>query len=319
MKKATAEEWILRFKKVHGDRYDYSKFEYINNRTKGIIICKIHGEFLQSAKTHEKGPKGVGCGCPNCGRIEQVKKQRKPLEKFLADAISLHNDRYDYSKFEYINDSTNGIIVCKIHGEFEQTPNNHLHGHGCKKCGRVISALKTKKSLEQFVMDAKSVHGSKYDYSKFEYINDSTKGIIICKIHGEFLQKTNNHLNGHGCSICKESKGESLITLFLKKYEIFYKREYKFVDCKNTLPLPFDFYLPNHNICIEFDGRQHYKAIDYFGGKNSLAKTQENDQIKTQYCLNNNIKLIRISYLEIKQINDILDLHLEYLKNEKTV
>jgi len=87
-------------------------------------------------------------------------------------------------------------------------------------------------------------------------------------------------------------------------------KEYKFDNCKNKNPLPFDFYLPEHNICIEFDGEQHFKSISYFGGEKGFKNTQKNDLIKTSYCKENNIKLIRINYLEFKKIEEILNKNL---------
>jgi very-short-patch-repair endonuclease len=122
-------------------------------------------------------------------------------------------------------------------------------------------------------------------------------------------------MNGQGCPICKESKGEILIREYLEKYKINYKSQFKFKDCKHKRKLPFDFYLPEYKICIEYDGIQHYKPIDYFGGESELNNTKIRDNIKNNYCKNNNINLIRIKYNDniTKKLNIIFNnLHNKY-------
>jgi actin-like ATPase involved in cell morphogenesis len=117
-------------------------------------------------------------------------------DKFIEKARLVHGDKYDYSKVEYINNSTNIIIICKIHGKFKQQPNNHLMGKNCKKCSIEIIKIKLRSNTEEFIEKARLVHGDKYDYSKVEYINNSTKINIICKIHDVFEQTPAQHLSG---------------------------------------------------------------------------------------------------------------------------
>ena len=125
MKKLSTEEWIQKAKKVHGDKYDYSKVKYYNAHTKVCIICPIHGEFWQTPASHL-----MGNACPKCGG-----KTKLNTDKFIHRAKEIHGDKYDYSKVEYINATTKVCIICPIHGEFWQTPAKHLSGKGCKKCG----------------------------------------------------------------------------------------------------------------------------------------------------------------------------------------
>ena len=120
-----------------------------------------------------------------------------------------------------------------------------------------------------------------------------------------FLQQVNAHLNGQGCMSCKTSKGEVFIKDFLIKNCISFIQQYKFDDCRDKKQLSFDFYLKNLNICIEFNGKQHYEPIEYFGGINSLKSQIKRDLIKREYCENNNILLIIIRYDD--DIYDILD------------
>ena len=130
--------------------------------------------------------------------------------------------------------------------------------------------------------------------------------IMTCKIHGDFTQRPDNHLRGDGCPLCNNSIGENLIEIFLKNNNINYIREKRFNDCINKEKLPFDFYLEDLNTCIEFDGLQHFKSIEFFGGDKAFEIRKQNDKIKNEYCLKSNIRLIRISYKEIKNINNIL-------------
>jgi very-short-patch-repair endonuclease len=182
---------------IHGDTYDYSKVVYENNLKEVIIICKEHGEFLQLPKTHKRGN-----GCIHCALISRKNKRTKKPEQFIVDAIKIHGDTYDYSKVEYIKAIEKVIIICKEHGEFEQTPNDHLSGKGCKDCAIEKNSNNMRKTNEQFIIDAIKIHGDIYDYSKVEYIKAIEKVIIICKEHGEFEQTPNNHLRGAGCKIC---------------------------------------------------------------------------------------------------------------------
>ncbi len=124
-------------------------------------------------------------------------------ENFIIKSNLKHNGKYDYSKVEYVNNETKVCIICPEHGEFWQTPHNHSCGQGCPKCSLETRINKRKKTKEQFIEDAKKIHGNKYDYSKVEYTgNNKTKVCIICPTHGEFWQKPNSHLNGHGCLAC---------------------------------------------------------------------------------------------------------------------
>lgn len=125
----------------------------------------------------------------------------KTREQFIKDAKAIHGNKYDYSKVEYKGNKTNIKIICPIHGEFEQRPENHLHGFGCKKCSSKYSYTK-----EEWIENAKSIHGDKYDYSKTSYKNTHTKVKIICPKHGEFKQYPTDHINGCGCQKCRAEK-----------------------------------------------------------------------------------------------------------------
>lgn len=289
-----AEQFILDAIEVHGDRYSYELVEYKGNKVKIKIICPNHGIFEQKPNNHLDGQ-----GCPIC-----VNRFTRTTEQFINDAQKIHGNKYDYSKSIYIDAHTKLIIKCQTHGNYEQTPNNHLNNHGCPKCAFQKNADSNLKSVEEFIYCAKKIHGDKYDYSLTEYEHSKIKTTIICKKHGKFLQNPNSHLQGQGCPTCRASKGESAIKQVLDQNNVTYTSQKKFSDCVDVRQLPFDFYIDNINMLIEFDGLQHEKAVSFFGGEEALADRIRKDAIKNQYAIDNGIGLIRIT--SIDQIDDIL-------------
>ena len=227
MRKLTQEEWIKKAINVHGNKYDYSKVEYVNSRTKVCIICPEHGEFWQEANGHL-----MGQGCKKCYGNEKM-----TTEGFIEKAKKIHGDKYDYSNVEYTSDNKTKIcIICKKHGEFWQTPNSHLSGNGCPVCRYESNKKKLRKSKEEFIKEAKKIHGDKYDYSKVEYVDNKTKVCIVCLEHGEFWQKPNNHLNGNGCYECgRKMMGEKQTkntALFIEESNKIHNNKYDYSKVK---------------------------------------------------------------------------------------
>ena len=271
------QEFIEEAKKMHGDRYDYSKVKYVNTRRKVCIICPKHGEFWQMPLHHLKGS-----GCPNC-----VGNKRLTTEEFIRRAKDVHGDRYDYSKVEYINAMKKVCIICPKHGEFWQIPASHLSGRGCRYCADNI-----KRSTEEFIRKSKKIHGNKYDYSKVQYINNSTKVCIICPEHGKFWQVPSSHLRGKGCPNCNESQMEKNTANFLEENNIEYIRQARKTDLVWLGRQSLDFYLPKYNIAIECQGIQHFESVAFFGGKREYSDGLKRDLSKYNKCLSNNVKLI---------------------------
>jgi very-short-patch-repair endonuclease len=290
-KKLTTEEFIKRSKKIHGDKYDYSLVETNDIYNKVKIICPTHGVFEQATKSHLKGYE-----CKICGQLKSNKNRTSNTEEFIKKAKEIHGDEYDYSLVDYKTAKTNVKIICLKHGVFEQTPTNHIHKTNKTGCSMCYGTKK--RTTEEFIIKAKEIHGDKYDYSLIEYIKSDIRVKIICKEHGIFTQTPQKHLHKRGCPICNCSKGESQISNYLKDKKISFKTQYSFKKCRNVLPLFFDFYLPSYNLCIEYDGIQHFKPIDRFGGENEFKTVQIRDNIKNNYCYENNIKLLRIKYDE---------------------
>lgn len=182
--------------RVHNGKYIYGKVNYVNITTKIIIICPIHGEFLQSPWDHLKGHGCRRCGSQKTGLLKALTK-----EKFIKRANKIHG-QYIYDKFIYVNVNTKGIVICPTHGEFLQDPEHHLRGYGCDKCGKNKAKEKLSGTIEEFIEKGNLRYNGKFDYSKSIYVNCDTKLIIICPIHGEFLQTPWNHLHSNGCKLC---------------------------------------------------------------------------------------------------------------------
>lgn len=237
---------------------------------------------------------------------------KKTQEQFLKEAYSIHENLYDFSSFIYINDSTKGEVICNRCGRhFMMSPNNILvKKQGCKVCNNKEAAKKRALTTEQFIEKARQIHGNKYDYSKVNYINNSTKIEIICPVHGSFWQEPRNHIgsNRQGCPKCGSSKGENQIRDLLDRYEIKYEIEKTFDDLIYKRNLRFDFYLSEYNLCIEYQGKQHYKLDESFLSKEEFKENQIRDNLKRKYCKNHNIDLLEIRYNE-----DIKDKIINYL------
>jgi very-short-patch-repair endonuclease len=228
--------------------------------------------------------------------------KRLTNDEFIARAISIHGNRYDYASGYYKQYQIKTLVVCRDHGDFLISPANHLKGRGCPKCKAAKLSLLFKDSLDTFIKKANIVHDSEFVYDKSVYINQMTKICIVCKKHGDFYQTPNKHLQGQKCPNCITSRGENKIKSFLLLNDIHFTQQHRFKLCKNERPLPFDFYIPSLNTCIEFDGEQHFRS-GLFG---DCGVTQFRDAIKTNFCIDNGIKLIRISYVNFSDVDCIL-------------
>lgn len=288
-------EFIERAKRVHGDKYDYNKVEYINSKTRVCIVCPTHGEFWQKPYNHLNGQ-----GCGKCRYEMLSSKYRKTTRQWIEEAKKVHDNKYDYSKVVYKTCQDKVCIICPTHGEFWQEALSHIQGQGCPYCNG-----NAKKTTEKFIQDAKKVHGDKYDYSKVVYVNNKTKVCIICHKkddngveHGEFWQTPHKHLIGRGCSRCNESNLETAMSLFLERNGIEFEEQKKF-DWLGKMTL--DFYLPKHNIAIECQGGQHFIPVEHFGGENGLKEITQRDKKKKQLCEEHGIKLLYFSNSKVKK------------------
>lgn len=193
MKKLTTEEFIQRTIIVHKYRYSYLKTNYINNRTKIVITCYDHGDFLQTPNNHL-----MGNNCPVCGRKKQIEKTKISNEEFI---IQLNKILPSITPLEkYKNYNLKILVKDSLNIVYKTTPASLLHGI----FPSILSALNP---ITAFIIKSKNIHNNKYDYSKTQYINSVKKVIIICPVHGEFQQTPVSHLQGHSCFTCTERTG----------------------------------------------------------------------------------------------------------------
>ena len=299
------EHFVKRAKEVHGDKYSYEKVKYLGWYEKVEIICPVHGSFWQEAGNHL-----LGYGCKKCGFERTHNSNKETRESFIKNAKKKFGDRYDYNLVEYKGCYEPVKIICKKHGVFEMAPTYHLIGHNCPKCVSEEMSNLRRSTTEDFIKSAKKIHKDTYDYSKVQYVERNIPVAIICKNHGLFYQTPNTHLSGSGCPFCKQTKGESAIENYLKEKGIKYVKEYQipntslFCDRKYLL---VDFYLPDYNLFIEYNGQQHYFPVDIFGGEEVYNMQVERDISLRQYCSENKIILLEIPYTKKKEIDKILN------------
>ena len=263
------------------------------------VVCdKCEREVDMMYKTYLRILKDDKYFCSDC-KYERIKKSN--IEKFGVENVFQIEEYYSKTeKWFYRVKETN---LQKHNYEFPlQNEEIRKKAHKAIDENREKISLKLKEDIKLkysmiFLKTANLIHNKKYDYSLTVYTKMTEKVIIICPLHGEFTQRPMDHINlKQGCPICRCSKGELSIKYFLDKNNIKYKQQKSFDDCKYKKLLKFDFYLPEKNICIEYDGEQHYIEIDRWGGESRLKIIKDRDSIKNLYCLENNIKLIRIKY-----------------------
>lgn len=215
---------IKMFNQIHGDKYDYSKFTYISNSSKSIIICNNHGEFLKSPGKHIFSKSG----CPRC-----VKNAPVSFENLLEQFKKVHKNKYDYSLSNYQNNDTKIKIICPVHGVFEQSPYSHKK-FGCAKCSG-----KGQLTTKEFIEKSQKLFSNKYDYSKTVYKNQKEKVLIVCKNHGEFSMLPANHYrNKQGCPKCRgyNKNTDEVVKEFIEvKGDKYDYSKVKYVDSKSKL------------------------------------------------------------------------------------
>jgi hypothetical protein len=195
----TSEEFIKRSKVKHGNKFDYSLVEYSNSKSRVTIICPSHGPFRQEAGSHLHGR-----GCKKCADADNGQKRRISFKYFVAEALKVHGDTYDYPDQEYLGGDKKLEIICRKHGVFYQRGESHLLGMRCVKCAKLSSALLRRSDTKSFITRAETVHGKRYNYRDTVYKLALAKVSIICVHHGEFQQAPNKHLQGRGCPSCAD-------------------------------------------------------------------------------------------------------------------
>lgn len=235
--------FIEKAKAKHGDKYDYTKVRYVNNKTPVTITCRTHGDFEQTPQGHlaSNDP------CNKC-RLEKV------YNHSILSAQKIHNGKYTYVRESFVSVVDKMTIVCPIHGAYEMTINNHVHnGAECKECALAKRGESQWKTLDSFIKDAEKVHGNKYDYSKTVCRGGKKKITITCRTHGDFEQNIYSHLRGAGCPKCSKSgvsKAETEVFNFVRSICPDAVQS----DRTTIGPLELDVVVPSRNLAIEFNG-----------------------------------------------------------------
>lgn len=241
MRKLTTEEFISRSKEVWGDRWDYSQTEYTTANSKLILTCRAHGNFSQKASANLSG----NVGCPGC------RTNFGSTSKFISKAEGVWGNRWDYSKVAYTSNSSKVEIICRDHGPFHQSPQEHLVSVGCSQChGRHIGT-------DEFISKALEIWGDRWDYSESIYVNNSTKVKIRCPEHGPFYQTPAGHYKGNGCPKCngRGVETEDFIAKATQTWGSSYDySNSKYISCRT----PLDIHCLKHGVDFKQPPDSHY-------------------------------------------------------------
>ncbi len=265
---------------------------YINVNTPILHYCTIHNIYWNT--TPERTLLGVGC--PECKKELLRENHLKTHEQYVEEVQLLNPNIIVVGK--YVGTKTPIEHYCKKHNlSWSAYPASILRGCGCQECCKEKIGDKNRKTHNQYVSEVSQTNPDIEVIGK--YIDSQTAILHKCQKHNVlWYAYPTNILRNHGCPQCNESRGEEQIRKWLDDHYIAYIPQKTFNDCKNKQPLPFDFYMPAYNLCIEYDGEQHFRSIEFFGGEKGFIQRQYNDQIKNQYCQANNIKLLRIPYFK---------------------
>ena len=239
-------------------------------------------------------------GCDYC------KGCRYSNKDFLEECQKVHGDKYDYSKVVYTQIFDKIEIICPIHGSFIQSAKSHKDGIGCPECSKIKATEKQRQKGEtEFKKKLLELFGT--DHYLGEFVNNRVKLQFYCEKCGEYYWKSPKYRIHRlsGCQRCSQSKGETEVEIFLRKHDIEYRTQEMFDTCRSKRKLRFDFYLTELNILIEVQGIQHFEPVERFRGQKGFEDRQKRDQIKRDWCKENNVPLIEIRYDE--NINEVLE------------
>lgn len=297
----TTPGFIERARKIHGEKYDYSKCEYIDAKTKMPIICPEHGEFLQSYAKHVLRKHA----CPKCGIHKCANAISMPFDEFVKRAREKHGDKFQYIENTYKGMRSKLSLICQIHGNVEMSGVCHcISKTGCPKCRHVSAGINKTRSIDEFIRLGKEKHNNKYDYSKvINYENGTSKICIICPIHGDFFQTVNNHLSS-GCRKCADdlhaSKSRKSISKFIEQAQSIWGDTYDYssVEYKSL----------NHKIKIIC---KTHGIFEKYAGEHISSKPQG-----CQKCKPKKHSKIAIEWLNYMKVRDNVDIqHNENINN----
>jgi len=299
----STDEFIKNAIAVHGNEYCYKKSVYTKMNQLLVMTCSTHGDFSQTPSNHIRNKQG----CNKCAG-----NYKSNTTDFIEKVKVVHNDKYDYSIVEYVNNHTYIDIICNDHGTFKQTPHNHLYGYGCTQCGITQMKNSQKKSLDNFIKDANDVHNSRYNYSLVNYKNARTYISITCKHHGIFKQTPDSHLRGSGCPNCYPRHSKAQIE-WLDFMASLHKINIRHAENNREYKIPNTSYIADGydgtNTIYEYHGdfwHGNPKIYDEFNinpkTKTTFGKLYENTMKKEEKIKSLGYKLITIWDSEWKNL-----------------
>lgn len=299
--------------------YDNTKLIKEGKNTYITIECIHHGEI----KVPYHGFLN-GSNCPECAKEEASKKNRKTNEQFEKESIVKHGDKFIYDRLNYKKNNIPVELGCKIHGNyFPITPVEHLNSPpglgGCPECKKEHLSKINRSNNEDFIQKSENLYGKgRFGYDDLDYTTEHGEINLTCIEHGTVFYTTpNRHLRGDvSCCLCKGSEGEKAVSLHLSRLNLAFRTEkplYGCPDAKN--PLRWDFYLPEYNLYIEYNGRQHYEPVEIFGGILGFIDRKKKDNYKRIWARKNEAYLLEIPYNQYKNTGIIINKYLEKIKN----
>lgn len=290
-KQITRKDFVEKVIKLYGNKFNLDETVYTSPKERVTVYNrdkKCYEEYRAETLMYKHN-------------VKTDKKHIKyTLESVIEASNKKHNYKFDYSKFIFTTLKNKSIIICPIHGEFEMNMDRHItKGQGCRKCGYIKNSINQRKDNNHFKANGNRVHNGFYTYDKVEYVDNKTNVIVTCPIHGDFETRPDNHIgNKSGCPICKLPKGELKLRDILIKLNIEFQQQYVI---KGSI-YKYDFYLPKLNILLEYDGEQHFRPVEAFGGEKEFKITKARDIIKNHLAKKNGYRLIRLSYLELNNL-----------------
>lgn len=273
-----------------GNEYTFLE-PYVNNATKLRVKHNICENVYKVTPTdffskHSR--------CPYC-----FGTHKKTNEQFQQEVFDLVGDEYTFLD-SYVNNKTKIRVKHNTCGNiYKVSPNSFFRGHRCSQCAKLIRYDKLAKTDTQFKQEVCNLVKGEYTFLD-QYVNSKTKLRVKHNKCGNiyFVTPTDFFSKHSRCPYCNSPKGETIISKILNNLNINYEPQKTFEDLRDTAYLSYDFYVPDQNILIEYQGIQHYQAIEYFGGIDAFDKQRKHDIIKLQYAKNNNYNLIAVPYTE---------------------
>lgn len=275
--------------------------------------CKICGFIWDSQPSNLL----QGKGCKQCHFNRMKIMRMKSHEQFISELYEINKDIEVLSKYSGAKNKVD--CKCLIHNERFSMTGGHLLGGetGCKECINIKFHMGGLKSHEQFIEELNNINNNIEVLGKYDGAKSEVK--VRCLKCGHIWSPVaSSLLCGYGCPCCKRSKGEEKIEKYLINNNIIFEPQKKFPDLRNKLPLSYDFYLPEYNILIEYQGQFHDGSTSMVLKEKYFDKQQKNDEIKRNYAKNNNYNFLEIWYYDFDNVEDIIDKFIYSLKNPVT-